>query len=101
MAGKRHLIGGPLTALACMAGASALFAFTPVDLDWKFDGYVEPGAADGKVSGSVTAMELGGFSSGETVSAGDDDFIFRSWDFGEAEADIKRHPSSGMFIYIR
>ena len=90
-----------LSALAGMAVVSTALAFTPVDLDWKFDGYVEPGAADGKTSGNVATMELGGFSSGETVSAGDDDFIFRSWDFGEAEADIKRHPPSGMFIYIR
>lgn len=101
MAGKQHSVGGPLTALACVAGASALFAFTPVDLDWKFDGYVEPGAADGKASAAVVTMELGGFSSGEAVSAGEDDFVFRSWDFGEAEADIKRHPPSGYILYIR
>jgi len=92
----------PVVALAAAAVGCAAFAYTPVDLSWKFEGYVAPDAVDGKASAAVAAMELGAFASDEALPTGADEFVFRSWGLGAGEAGvIKRYPQPGLFIYIR
>ena len=92
------------SAIACALLGCAAFAYTPVELDWKFEGFVEPEAVSVRAGDETGEMTLAAASRGASNVEADglEEMIFRSYDFGEAEADIiKRYPPSGLFIYVR
>lgn len=93
-----------LPALAFAACVSVAGAFEPVALDWKIQGDLNRDAVSSRESEAVPNLKVWSASywASDAVRDGLEELVFRSFDFGEDTADIKRYPYvGGLMLFVR